>query len=203
MDQTDQTPEQEPVEEQSGTEQALEKESRIGRFLKSATRWLFGLLIVFGLGALAVIFLLYTPTRQTLQQTQADLETARQRISDLESQVQKVTALETQNASLQKEIDASVLHIKLLTALADVDSARVALAEKDAPAAKAALANTAATIKEISTLAGSSQSEAVKFIQDRFTLVLSEIETDPATAQTDLGVLAGKLIELEKALYNK
>jgi len=203
MDQTDQIPEQESVEETSGAEQALEKESRIGRFLKSATRWLFGLLIVFGLGALAVIFLLYTPTRQTLQQTQADLETAKQKISDLESQVQKMAALETQNASLQKEVDAGVLHIKLLTALTDVDTARVALAEKDAPAAKAALADTAATIKEISTLAGSNQSEAVKFIQDRLTLVLSEIETDPATAQTDLGVLAGKLIELEKALYNK
>lgn len=203
MDQTDQTPEQEPADTISAAEQALKKESRIGNFLKSATRWLFGLLIVFGLGALAVIFLLYSPTRETLQQTQADLETARQKITDLESQVQKMAALETQNASLKKEVDSSVLHIKLLTVLADVDTARVALAEKDAPAAKTALTNTAATINQISTLAGSSQSEAVKFIQDRLKLVLSEIETDPATAQTDLGVLAGKLIELEQALFNK
>ncbi len=208
MNQTDQTTKPDTLEEGTGApaavpEQPVSKESRFGRFMKTATRWLFGLLIVFGLGALAVIFALYTPTRQALQQSQTDLQTANQKISDLESQVQKMTTLESQNAALQKEVDAGTLHIKLLTALADVDTARVALAEKDSAAAKTALTNTTATLKDVASLAGSDQSEAVKFIQDRLNLVLGEVETDAATAQSDLVVMATKLLELEKALFNQ
>ncbi len=192
-----------PSESTAAAEQTLPKESRTSHFFKTALRWLFGILIVFGLGALTVIFLLYTPTRQTLQQTQAELTAANQKITDLENQVQKLSALENKNTALQKELDASVLHIKLLKALADVDSARLALAGNDPAAAKNALSNTASTIKDIDTLAGSSQSEAVKFIQDRLNLVLSEIDTDVATAQTDLGVIATKILELEKALFSQ
>ncbi|MBN1537213.1 MAG: hypothetical protein JW908_10820 [Anaerolineales bacterium] len=187
----------------AATEQAFERESRVGCFLKAATRWLFGLLIVFGLGALTVIFLLYTPTRETLENTQANLDAANQKITDLENQVQTLSALEPKNAALQKEVDAGNLHIKILTALADVNNARVALAEGDPAAAQSALANTTAALKQVATLAGSSQSEAVNFIQDRLDLVLGEIETDTATAQSDLVVMATKLLELEKALFGQ
>lgn len=208
MNQTDQDIQPDSTEEKTEASveaqaQVVDKEKRAGSFLKTATRWLFGLLIVFGLGALAVIYGLYNPTRQTLRQTQADLTVANQKISDLESQVQKLTPLESQNAALQKEVDAGTTHIKLLTALADVDTARVALAKNDPAAAKTALTNTAAAIKEIASLAGSSQSEAVKTIQDRLDIVLGEIEADPATAQTDLEVMATKLLELEKALFSQ
>jgi hypothetical protein len=207
MNQTDQTPSPESMEEKAPPAAApkmpLEKESRFGKFLKSAIRWFFGLLIVFGLGALVAVYTLYIPERQGLQMSQADLQTANQKITDLESQVQKMNALESKNAALQKELDASVLHIKILTALADVDTARVALAEKDNAAAKTALTNTAATLKDAASLAGSAQSEAVKFIQDRLDLVLSEIDKDAATAQSDLVVVATKLVELEKALFSQ
>ncbi len=207
MNQTDQTPSPESMEEKAPPAEApkipLEKESRFGKFLKSAIRWFFGLLIVFGAGALVAIYALYMPERQGLQTSQADLQTANQKIADLESQVQKMNALESQNAALQKEVDAGVTHIKLLTVLADVNSARVALAEKDSAAAKAALTNTAAAMKEVASLAGSSQNEAIQFIQNRLDLVLGEIETDAATAQSDLVVMATKLLELEKALFSQ
>jgi cytoskeletal protein RodZ len=206
MNQSDQTPSSVPIEETAQPavqEKPFQKENRVGKFLKSAIRWVFGLLIVFSLGALIVIFTLYSPTRQSLLQAQTDLTTANQKIADLENQVKKIATLESQNIALQKEVDASVLHINLLTALADVDSARVALAEKDSAAAKAALTNTTVTMKDVASLAGSSQSEAVKFIQDRLDLVLSEIETDTVTAQSDLVVMATKLLELEKALFSQ
>ena len=208
MNQPDQTTQPDSTEEKGETPvtaqvQVSDKEKRAGSFLKTATRWLFGLLIVFGLGALAVIFGLYNPLQQTLKQTQTDLTAANQKITDLESQVQKLTPLESQNTALQKELDAGTTHIKLLTALADVNTARVALAKNDPAAAKAALTNTAASIKEIASLAGSSQSDAVKTIQDRLDIVLGEIETDAATAQTDLEVMATKLLELEQALFGQ
>jgi len=208
MDQTDQTTQPDASEELNEAsvvtqEKVVDKEKRAGSFLKTATRWLFGLLIVFGLGALAVIFGLYNPLRQTLQQTEADLAVANQKIADLESQIQKLTPLESQNAALQKEIDSANTHIKLLTALSDVDTARVALSQNDAAAAKTALTNTATTLREIASLTGSSQGEAIKTIQDRLDIVLGEIETDAATAQTDLEVMATKLLEMEKVLFGQ
>jgi hypothetical protein len=128
MDQTDQTPSPESMEEKAPPAAAPvkspEKENRFGKFLKSAIRWFFGLLIVFCLGALAAIYALYIPERQGLQTSQADLQTANQKIADLESQVQKMKALESQNVALQKEVDAGVTHIKLLTALGSLGRER-------------------------------------------------------------------------------
>jgi hypothetical protein len=114
-----------------------------------------------------------------------------------------LTPLEAQNMALQKEVDAANTHIKILTILTEVDTARVALAHNDAAAAKIALTNTPAALKEMAVLAGSSQAEAIKIIQDRFDIVMGEIENDAATAQTDLEVMATKLLELEQALFGQ
>jgi len=208
MNQSDQTTQPDSIEDVTESQveahpPVVDKETRAGKFLKTATRWLFGLLIVFGLGALAVIFGLYNPIRETLNQTQADLNAANQKIAELENQVQALTPLKAQNMALQKEVDAANTHIKILTILAEVETARVALAHNDAAAAKIALTNTPAALKEMAVLAGSSQAEAIKIIQDRLDIVMGEIENDAATAQTDLEVMATKLLELEQALFGQ
>jgi hypothetical protein len=83
-------------------EPAKKEETKGQIFFRKFLRWAVGLLIVFGLGFIVAIFVLYNPTKSNLNQSLANLGSAEQSVNNLQDQV---TALESQVASLTKERD--------------------------------------------------------------------------------------------------
>lgn len=175
-------------------------------------RWLVGLLVVFGLGVVAAIFLLYLPQQQLmnelrsqLQQTNNDLaaqlKQAEDRFAGLEAQLDGMKPLEERNRALQTELDQTRLHAAILTARSDVAAAQLALARSDLARVRVALEKTPETLDQIAGLLDADQQKLVDDLRSRLELALSEAEENPFAAESDLLVLATSLLELENAYF--
>lgn len=186
----------------------VQPESRLQRFLRLSIRWVVGLLIVFLLGVLGTVLVLYLPATGRISDTQSELKQAEQRIAELESEVDQLEneiaslqGLEAVNKKLQEELDNANLHIIILSALSDVNAARVALVSDDMASARVHLTNTMDTLKELEKLVGSNQKEMVNSMQNRLSLVVDEMGDDLFAAQSDLAVLASNLVQLENTFF--
>lgn len=175
-------------------------ESRWRRFFRLALRWAVGLLIVFLLGVLATTMLFYRPTLDQLSQLQTDHQQSVQRVAELEAEVARLSDLEKRNQALEKDLATANLDRKLLRVLADVNAARLALSQGDAAGARLVLSKAPAALKEIVALVSQDQRESVTAMQNRLDLALNEMERDAFAAQSDLGVLASNLEQLEEAV---
>lgn len=194
--------------------EALVSESKTRRFFRAFIRWTAGTLIVFGLGFLAAIFLLYRPDLQkakTVQQDlQAELTQAKDQITELQDQAaglqDQVTLLkslkETNDELLIVQQDLE-LHVAILDARLDVTNAMLALSDQDTARALVILDKTDETLDRIRELLPPEQQDSITALKQRLELVLSEIETDPYAAQSDLDVLATNLLQLEDSLISK
>ena len=195
-------PEAEPAEEidEIGAPVA-EPETRGQRFLRLSIRWLAGILIPFGLGVIAVVYLLYRPTTEQLSLTRDELTQAEHRVAELEAEVDRLQSLEAENEALQEQLDQAQLHIQILSALSDVNAARLDLANDNLANARLDLTNTPETLERLGQLVEPEQQEAVEAMQDRLELALSEMERDAFAAQSDLRVLATNLVQLENTFF--
>lgn len=202
----------EPVEEAIPKEPAVESKTR--RFFRKAIRWTIGLLIVFGLGLLAGIFLLYRPAIQEaensmrvvavdLADSNQEIADLRDQISGLEAQIAGLQPLKTENEALLAAQDGFNLHIAILNARLDVTAARLALSGDESARALITLEKTADSLERIGTFLEPEQRDMVTAMVQRLDLVLSEIENDPYAAQSDLDVLATNLLQLEDALFSE
>lgn len=196
-----------------------EEESRRRRFFRKFFRWTVGLLVVFGLGFLAAIFMIYNPKVDELDQSKNNLNDAGATISELEEQIdslqgqidglnkqidtlsQTITDLETQNQELTAQHDGFNLHIALLRARTDVVSAQVELYADNPAQARVLLESTNETLALIESLLPDDLKDVVSPLQNRLELAIGEIDNDPETAIADLGILAGDLLEIENALF--
>lgn len=178
-----------------------EPETRSQRFLRLSIRWLAGILILFGLGVIAAVFLLYRPTTQALSQAGDDLTQAEQRVAELEAEVDRLQSLEGENEALLEELNQAQLHIQILSALSDVNAARLDLANDDVASARLDLTNTTETLERLGELVAPEQQEAVQAMQDRLDLALAEVDRDAFAAQSDLRVLATNLVQLENTFF--
>ncbi len=178
-------------------------ESRLNRFLVRTLRWLIGILIVMGLGALLVIFTLYRPLQQSLGASRVQGEQADQRIADLESQIEGLSTFETQNQDLKAELEKSELHVTILSARADVATALLALAKNDETKARLALSKTPETLKKLGSLLEPDKKKVATDLQARLDLAVKGIGVNAYAAASDLDVLATGLIELENAYFAK
>ena len=180
---------------------APKPQSRMNRALQRGFRWLLGFLIVAGLGALLVIFTLYLPLRQSLGQSQAEVEQMKQQVAELEGDIDRFSPLETENQDLQAELDQSSLHIALLTTRADIATAQVALAQEDPEAARLALKDTARTLRSMLSKLKPEDKDLVTNLLARLDLALKGIGENNYAAASDLDVLATGLVELEKTYF--
>jgi hypothetical protein len=113
----------------------------------------------------------------------------------------RVSSLESQTGQLQDQLDLADLHTRILSALADVRSAQLALQQEDVPRAKVHLTNTPATLVELEDLVGVDQTELVASMRERLDLAAGGLEDDTFAAQSDLDVLANNLIQLENTFF--
>lgn len=175
-------------------------------------RWTIAILIVFGLGFIVAVFLLYLPTRQNLTATQSELRAARQEvenvqtgadqeITQLQNRIAELEALETRNQELLEETQDTRLHVVLLGVLSDVYRAQLALEQEDPTRANLALAKTGEKLDQMSELLPAGQAEVVSDMQERLDLALAEISDDVFAAQSDLLVLVNMLQELENTYF--
>lgn len=187
-------------------EPAPKTESKIRRFFRALLRWTLGLLIVFGAGFIAAIFLLYRPEVAASKMQQAELQTqftaAEAQIADLEAQINTLNPLANENKTLVANQMEYELRILLLDARLDVTNALLALAENDPPRAQVVLDRTTDKLTAMRALLPATQSGMVAGMEQRLTLILAEIEDDPYAAQSDLDVLANSLLALEDSLFS-
>jgi len=182
-------------------EQPARPRNRLQEALRNGVRWLLGVLIVFGLGALTVLFTLYAPGRSRSAQLQASLDQANDRIQGLEEQVEELSALETKNNELQDALGQANVHITLLRTLVEVHAARLSLANDDLTTARGHLTNTGSALDELDRLTAPGQDELLAGMQDRLALAIKELDSDAFAAQSDLTVLATNLVQLENTLF--
>lgn len=185
-------------------------ESKTSQFFRSVLRWMGLGLVVFGLGALAAIFLFYVPKANEVKLANQNLAAAEGQITDLQTeitnlknQMAELSTLEETKQSLQAELDQARLHIHLLAALTDIRTAQSALAQDDRAAAQTALTPTAATLTQLQKGLANEQAETVSALLSRLKLAQGELESNPFAAQSDLEVLAVSLLELEQSLFSE
>ena len=185
-----------------------EAESRARRFFRRLFRWVVGLLIVFGLGVIAALFLVYRPTAGKLDEMSNQLAQSNQqvaaledKIGDLESQIEALSVLKNANQELQEGLDQAELHIHILSALANVHAAQFALTLKDVANAQVKLNKTPKTLNELRELIDPGQRQAIDSMVQRLELTIRELESDRFAAQSDLDVLANSLIQLENSYF--
>lgn len=197
----------EPSEEERtptpvAAEQPAVQEKSAGNVIRRILRWFLGLLIIFGLGAVTVLYTLYIPARQALRDQRSGLQQAEQRIAELEEQVASYSKLESENQDLHRELDNANLHTLLLSALANVNAARVALLEEDVGSARAYLAKVD-SIKDLAGLVAPEQRDEVTDMVTRLDLAVSELEKDQFAALSDLEVLAANLTQLKNTFFSE
>ena len=214
-----------PKTEEILTSTAASPETRTQRIFKASLRWVIGVLIIFALGFMSAILLLYVPERDAkshleMEQTQAEtrIEALESEIIQLEDEISNFEAkeeahsiayeelqvlLEGERSKNQSELATANLHILILSALADVNAARVALMNEDGAGAKVHLTNTSETFEALKESVGPEQRDKVLAMQNRLALVIAELDEDPSVALSDLEVLANNLTMLENTFFAK
>jgi hypothetical protein len=192
----------EEPEETSETLASPAPPSRFRRFLKQLIRWTFGILIIFGLGFLLAMFILYLPNRQVAGQAQTSLQQSRQEVQDLKSKLDGLQAIQNDLQSAQDKLANANLHVAILSARIDVANAQLAMAQNQPEKAHLALDKTADTLATIGGQVDQNQKKVITDLDSRLTLALGEIDANPYAAQSDLDVLATGLLELESAYFS-
>ncbi len=198
------------------SEPALEPavESRSKRFLRQALRVALAFVVIIGIGALLVIFLLYIPERQKSTQSSQDLVQANQtielmqsQIADLETELQNqqdsFDALLSDNQELNNALDMAELQVVIISVRTDIANARLALAVDDASQARLILTGSPKSFDKMENLLPIGDTEIVANLRERLELVLGEIERDAYAAESDLNVLDKALLELENNYFTQ
>lgn len=193
----------------SAPKQDLKKEgappSKMQQFTRKAIRSLIYAGVLFLAGMLTWYFAFQRPQTaglegqiETLTTERADLAA---QVETLEARVDELGPFEAENESLAAELAAAELHVKLLSALNDVQSARLALALENPGGAKLALSRTADTLEDLKALLPADTQSEADGMASRLSLALGGIDSDAFAAASDLEVLANSLIQLENTLF--
>jgi F0F1-type ATP synthase membrane subunit b/b' len=155
-------------------------------------RWLLLVLLMFGLGALLITFALYAPARQMLEKANATVT----------GNTSQISTLQAGNATLQKNLDATTLHMGVLKALSGARGASLAVAVGDNAGALLSLTQTSQALDTLSTLLGPDHKDVLAAMQKSTAQALTDIKTDLKSAQPELDQLTKNLAQLEVNLFS-
>lgn len=190
----------------------LVEESRGKSFFRQALRIALACVIIIGIGAILVIFLLYIPERQKSIQNSQDLAQASQTIDLMQSQITDLEAellnerdrydtLLSENQELSSALDMAELQVVIIGMRTDIANARLALAVDDSGQALLILTNMPKSYDKMENLLPGGDAVIVANLRERLELVLGEIERDAYAAESDLDVLDKALLELENNYF--
>jgi hypothetical protein len=114
-------------------EEAMEtqEESRFGRFLKRALRWVVVVLVVFTIGVVAMQIVRVGPLideRNSLDQSLAEAHASQQ---DLQAELDRLEGVEAENEELARALQQTETRLAVLNILVDITRAQLALAQED------------------------------------------------------------------------
>ncbi|MCJ7567959.1 MAG: hypothetical protein MUO58_10510 [Anaerolineales bacterium] len=181
---------QEKFEDNEVPSEPVKPKRRLRRFLF----WMLCVTGVFALGLVAMWFVRVGPLS-------TEVEKARVEIESLESELEDLRPMQAENEQLSDALETSESHLQLLSVLVNVTSAKLALAQDDMIAAKAALAGTRDSLVELEERLSTADAETVRGLIDRLELVQGEVDTDEFAASRDLEILANNLLSLERSLF--
>jgi hypothetical protein len=188
-------------------------ESKVRGVFRKIIRWTAGLLIVFGLGLIAGIYLFYKPEIQKAERILyemkgyldvangevADLE---KQVSDLETQISDLQPYKSRNDELVAEQVELNLHIAILEARIDVTHALLAIESEDFLQAQVSLDETEAALDQIGTFLDKEKLDVVEELKTQLQWIKDDLDVNPETAQKDLEALGAKLLQMEDDLIN-
>ncbi len=179
-------------------------ETKFGRFMRVLTRTLAVIVGLFALGVLVTYLMLYRPLADEANGLKSNLTQAQQQSEQLQKDLTKaqqdVTQLKKTNTDLTASLDKAKGSQAVLTALNAVNLARYHVASGSAAEAKSALDTVPAALDDVAKAAGSANTAQIADVRSRLALVLGEMERDPQTAASDLGILVTQLTDLGKKL---
>ena len=184
------------------------------RFLRGLLRWFLALLIFAALGAAAFGYFLYLPATEELDEARTALEEARLQVAELEAEKDvlarrlseaetRASVLEADKRRIQARLDTASVHVAVLSVLTDVTGARLALASKDHNAARTHLSHAPDALNHLGALLGAEQKDVLASMKERLGHALDELEDDQYAAQSDLDVLASKLVQLSRKYFRR
>jgi hypothetical protein len=176
-------------------------QSKVKRIFLRILRGFLGMAIVFGLGFLTALFLLYVPARQIIEDYKSAVEQANQQIESLNTEVGKSQEIAQKFQDSQTKLMDEEFLQNVLRARVDVTNAMLALANNDLEKAKTYLSTTKVKLIHLESFVQSDQVKTVTDMQARLELVVNEIETDPYAASSDLDVLSTSLQQLEDTYF--
>jgi hypothetical protein len=176
-------------------------QSKVKRIFLRILRGFLGMAIVFGLGFLTALFLLYVPARQIIEDYKSAVEQANQQIESLNTEVGKSQEIAQKFQDSQTKLMDEEFLQNVLRARVDVTNAMLALANNDLEKAKTYLSTTKVKLIHLESFVQSDQVKTVTDMQARLELVVNEIETDPYAASSDLDVLSTSLQQLEDPYF--
>ena len=163
-------------------------------------RFLMVMLIIFGLGAIVVIFTLYIPLREQLFSAETRIEElsdqSASEINLAKEEIDRLSSIEEKFGDTQAELEELLFQNLILKIRLDLLSAKLALVSDDPQQASQALSETEGRIADLKKLAGVKQQKNVENLETRLELVLSEMEEETFAAISDLEVMLDILEEL-------
>jgi len=180
---------------------------RLGMILRVALFSVLGGLVLF-LAGMLVSFLIFT------RPVQADLEAVSARLAEQEAKNEQVendikdlqdtkAGLEAEKIALQNSLVSNDLHIALLNTLADVMSARLALAAENDTGTRLALNNAVNSLKTLESLVQADQRVVVVALQADLESIASALSSSSASAQGDLEVMTENLMQLRESYFRQ
>lgn len=198
---TDETAPQEPLESEVEIPQ---EEGRFRRFLRRLVRALAVIVLLLGAGFLLTYFLLARPAQQQLTQIQSRLEQAQRDLSSAETRVAEsegqVKNMQTQVEQARAEVEKAQNLAALQKVRTDIAVARLALANRDGPAARVALVQAQNDLAQLLPALKAADEGLANSVSGRLDIILNELNRDPTTAISDMDILSRNLDQAEKAL---
>ncbi len=194
-----------PVEETGAYTPPEDKPpSKARRFLRRVFRWVIGLLIVFGVGFSAALWLFYRPARQQAQQATAQAQQARKQAQDLQAQV---ALLQKQNSTLQKSVTEQTQAMRtaasrwaLAEAQANACAARLALQKGDTTGAQLYTERLQTALQALKANVPAAQQPGVEAMLSDLQDLRARLDS-PNYAARQLRVIQEHLDTLDKLLF--
>jgi hypothetical protein len=186
--------------------------AKMGHFARVGLIGLGAVSLIFLAGFLASYFVSARPLQASLALQGEELSQAQLSLGELGSQNVKlsgslatanndIAALESDIEALQSDLEMTEMHLLLLHTVNDFNTANLALSNGDISGAKVALLSVPKRIEALLPLIETVDAPLAKNLENRFKMIQDNLETDPQTAQFDLGLLAKSLLNVETLLF--
>jgi hypothetical protein len=178
-------------------------ETKLGRNMRSSLRAFLYSLIIFAFGML-FLFILVRPQLNELDIARTDLKSNQQQISSLQATLtagqKQLADLQASYQKSQTDLQKADLRAGVLELLNQIDNASIAVINKDGPAAQRSLTDARTALNALLPPIQAVDPNVATQLDARLTLVTSELVDNPATAQSDLGLLGTTLVNFDNVL---